>query len=97
MRSALWTIPVLIALMLIGCTKDEAPVIIAGDPFILQLPPGAPAPLIPSNNPLTLASVKLGKALFFDERLSLGRGISCAKATPGKDRAAPKAMMVNGR
>ncbi|MEO7080747.1 MAG: cytochrome c peroxidase [Flavobacteriales bacterium] len=78
MRSALWTVPVLIALMLIGCTKEEAPVIIAGDPFILQLPPGAPAPLIPSNNPLTLASVKLGKALFFDERLSLGRGISCA-------------------
>ncbi|MEO5584369.1 MAG: cytochrome c peroxidase [Flavobacteriales bacterium] len=78
MRSVLWAVPVLIALMLVGCTKDEAPMLTTGDPFILQLPPGAPAPLIPADNPLTLASVKLGKALFFDERLSLGRGISCA-------------------
>lgn len=35
-------------------------------------------PSIPPDNPLTVASVQLGKALFFDERLSLGRGISCA-------------------
>lgn len=69
--------PMLVALVGVACTKDEAPTTVADARYILQLPPGAPTPEIPADNPLTLASVKLGKALFFDERLSLGRGISC--------------------
>lgn len=36
-----------------------------------------PAP-IPSDNPLTVAKVALGKQLFFDKRLSLDNSISCA-------------------
>lgn len=64
---------------LAACTKDahELP-----EPdavlFALDLPPGWPQPPVPADNPLTDASVRLGKALFFDERLSLGRGVSCA-------------------
>ena len=78
MRSALLTVPLALALLCSGCTKDELPEEVVRTPFILQLPPGTPAPFVPADNPLTMASVKLGKALFFDERLSLGRGISCA-------------------
>lgn len=75
----------LVMLTGVACTKDEAPMAATDAPFVLRLPPGAPEPTIPADNPLTLASVKLGKALFFDERLSLDRGISCASCHhPGR-------------
>ena len=69
----------LLGLLLAGCTKD--PVGIQQEEsslFPLRVPPGWPQPPFVEDNPLTVASVKLGKALFFDERLSLDRGISCA-------------------
>lgn len=47
-------------------------------PFQLTLPPGAPPPPIPAEYPLTRAAVSLGKALFFDPRLSVDGTISCA-------------------
>lgn len=47
-------------------------------PFALELPPGAMMPVSPAENPLTDASVRLGKALFFDTRLSRDGTISCA-------------------
>lgn len=47
-------------------------------PYVLQLPPGAPTPSIPEDNPLTVASVTLGKALFFDPRLSRDGTIACS-------------------
>lgn len=86
MRPTLWMAALLLVILaIVACTKDEATMAVADAPFILQLPPGAPAPPVPADNPLTLASVKLGKALFFDERLSLGRGISCASChQPGR-------------
>lgn len=73
---ALWT----------ACTPDDlaAP---AKDKtlFPLEVPDGWPAPVLREDNPLTVASVRLGKALFFDERLSLGRGVSCASChLPGR-------------
>ena len=46
--------------------------------FSLQLPVGFPFPSNPAENPLTDASVRLGKALFFDTRLSRTNTISCA-------------------
>lgn len=46
--------------------------------FALQLPVGFPLPNAPSENPMTDASVRLGKALFFDTRLSRTNTISCA-------------------
>lgn len=46
-------------------------------PFHLELPPGAPMPPIPAAEPLTRASVSLGKALFFDTRLSRDGTVSC--------------------
>jgi len=47
-------------------------------PFILEVPAGLPMPPVPEENPLTVASVSLGKALFFDPRLSRDGTISCA-------------------
>lgn len=47
-------------------------------PFLLELPSGAPLPVFPEDNPLTVASVQLGKALFFDPRLSRDGTVSCA-------------------
>lgn len=47
-------------------------------PFFLDLPAGAPPFTVPDANPLTRASVELGKALFFDTRLSRDASMSCA-------------------
>lgn len=47
-------------------------------PFDLRLPPGFPAPPVPEENPLTMASVSLGKKLFFDPRLSRDGSVSCS-------------------
>lgn len=48
----------------------------------LQIPKGIPENLwrkrIPSNNPLTKEKVALGRALYFDKRLSLNGTVSCA-------------------
>jgi cytochrome c peroxidase len=62
-----------------GCRKD-VPLedALLDEPFPLQLPEGFPYPQVHADNPLTLASVQLGKALFFDPRLSRTGDISCA-------------------
>lgn len=79
MKRIAYALAAIAALTYAACSKDENTVPPDGAaPFNLQLPPGAPQPSFPADNPLTVASVQLGKALFFDERLSLGRGISCA-------------------
>lgn len=70
----------LLATVLIGCRKD--PSLTTSDevdgPFFVDLPVGFPPPPVPDENPLTVASVSLGKALFFDPRLSRDGTISCA-------------------
>ncbi len=47
----------------------------ADDP--LRLPPNFPNPLIPLDNPLTLAKVELGRRLFYDPRISVNDQQSC--------------------
>lgn len=65
-------------LVLTGCRRDPELTTPEQDtPFPLQLPPGAPLPPTPADNPLTTASVQLGKALFFEPRLSRDGTISC--------------------
>lgn len=66
-------------LVITGCRRDPEVVTPEQDtPFPLVLPPGAPPPPVPADNPLTTASVRLGKALFFDPRLSRDGTVSCA-------------------
>lgn len=45
--------------------------------FPLDLPVGLPFPPISEGNPLTMSSVQLGKALFFEPRLSRDGTVSC--------------------
>lgn len=80
----LWLLPGLAALA--ACTKEPGPEATPGGaPFIVATPPGWPSLPVRADNPLTTASVELGRALFFDERLSLGRGHSCASChRPGR-------------
>ncbi len=49
-------------------------------PYVLKFPVGlqAESAVIPADNQLTLEKVRLGKRLFFDNRLSLDDSISCA-------------------
>jgi cytochrome c peroxidase len=42
------------------------------------LPPGFPTPLVPANNPMTVAKVNLGRTLFYDPILSSTETVSCA-------------------
>ena len=46
--------------------------------FIEQPPLGLPAVPIPSNNPITVEKIALGRKLFYDRRLSLNNTFSCA-------------------
>lgn len=71
-------LPVLMAILLMACGKDDAVPEETDVPFTVNMPPGAPALPVPDVNLPTVARVALGKALFFDELLSLGEGISCA-------------------
>ena len=43
-----------------------------------QLPKGFPTPLVPADNPMSVAKVTLGKKLFFDVDLSFNQTVSCA-------------------
>lgn len=51
--------------------EDEAP-------YPYPVPKGLQAPSVPANNPLTDDKVALGKALYFDPRLSRDGTVSCA-------------------
>ena len=67
----------------LGCAKAapirlvEAPAV-AGPEFDLRLPLGFPAPLVPADNPLSAAKVRLGRRLFYDRALSGNGTFSCA-------------------
>ena len=55
-----------------------------GTPYQLKVPFGLEDDIkqfIPTDNPLTVEKVELGKLLFFDPRLSRDNTISCAAAT----------------
>ncbi len=69
----------LLGMALLACRKDPGLTVGEHDtPYVWALPPGAPMPEVPSEYPMTQASVTLGKALFFDARLSRDGTVSCA-------------------
>lgn len=51
---------------------------LADEPYDLKTPAGLRPMRIPSDNPLTVGKVELGKQLYFDPRLSRDNTISCA-------------------
>ena len=52
-----------------GCSEER---------FAWDLPPGIPDPVVPDDNPMTMAKVELGRFLFYDKRLSANEAQSCA-------------------
>ncbi|HRH37677.1 MAG TPA: cytochrome-c peroxidase, partial [Flavobacteriales bacterium] len=70
-------IPIL-GLALFACGDGAEENMVGSAPFQLHIPAGFPVPMIPAENPLTEASVRLGKALFFEKRLSRDGSVSCA-------------------
>ncbi len=102
-----WTIPVVIVAMVMGLGffvtyLGDFPLFSAYaatlEPvrkFQMKFPLGIPEDLwelfIPEDNPLTEAKVALGKALYFDKRLSVDRTVSCATCHD------PKAAFTDGK
>ncbi len=71
-----------------------AATVCAGAEWEWQLPPGFPRPVIPAGNRLSVAKVELGRHLFYDKRMSVNGGQSCASChkqelafTDGRARA----------
>ena len=48
------------------------------DPYVLEIPEGFPAPVIPEDNQLTEDRIELGRMLFYDPVLSVDSTVSCA-------------------
>lgn len=72
---ALFLIVIIISYLLSSCESDGP-----ADLYILEIPSGLDSLImfIPQNNPLTIDKIKLGRKLFFDERLSADGTVSCA-------------------
>jgi len=64
----------MIGLLLFSCGKDA----IETTPYPLQIPQGLSPMVIPSDNPLTVEGVELGRKLFYDPLLSKNNSQSCA-------------------
>jgi len=62
---------VIVTLALAACRASDAT-------YEWKLPPGFPHPVVPADNPMTLAKVELGRRLFHDVRLSGNQTQSCA-------------------
>ncbi len=77
MKKIIVAILFVIPLLFVACDKgeDEIP---AATPYTLVIPQGLPPMNIPSNNPLTVEGVALGKRLFYDPILSANNTQSCA-------------------
>ena len=77
MKKIVVVIIFVIPLLFVACDKgeDETP---AATPYTLVIPQGLPPMNIPSNNPLTVEGIALGKRLFYDPILSANNTQSCA-------------------
>lgn len=73
--AAVFLAPALLAPALLA---PAAPAAAPEDPFEWKLPPAFPRPRVPADNPMSRAKVELGRALFFDRRLSASGEMSCA-------------------
>jgi len=77
MRTIIVAFIFIVPLLFVACDKgeDEVP---AATPYALVIPQGLPPMNIPTNNPLTVEGVALGKRLFYDAILSANNTQSCA-------------------
>lgn len=79
-RAALAAIALTLACALAACVErlPETQLRRVSGGFNWQLPPGFSVPLVPADNPMSATKVELGRALFYDQRLSFNGAISCA-------------------
>lgn len=66
---------------LFGLTVAGAWLLLSGstrEVFVWDLPAWVPPPVVPADNPMTLAKVALGRHLFYDQRLSADGTQACA-------------------
>ena len=94
-RLKTWTGMVLMALLLGGCTPPDDPVVPMVPPsqVYLEVPSSFPRPDFPEDNAFDDVRWTLGKALFFDARLSLDGAVSCGSChLPSRAFAAPEAV-----
>ena len=62
---------ILISIIIIGCSKKNTPTPYIPTPYEIEIPFGFPTILnIPSDNPMTVEGIELGRYLFYDGRLS---------------------------
>ncbi len=67
----------------------------AATPLTIEQPKGLPPLPVPSDNPMTVEKVELGKMLYFDKRLSIDDTVSCASChIPDHGYAEPRATSV---
>jgi cytochrome c peroxidase len=72
--------------------------------WVWNVPAGFPLPLVPADNPMSVEKVRLGRALFYDTRLSGTATFACATChrqelafTDGRDRAVGSTGMRHPR
>lgn len=92
-RSILFVIAVLVAVLMVACetvvTDPPAPAVHDTTPFVFDAQ-GLPPPMLPADNALTIQTVKLGKTLFFDKRLSKDGTQACASCHQQADGLSDK-------
>lgn len=99
MKGTLLLLPIGLAVM--ACHKDAGRTGAAAEEvFPMVLPAGFPPLPVPDDNPLTTASVQLGKALFFEPRLSRDGSIACSSCHRPElafSDGLPKSVGIEGR
>lgn len=68
----------LLSVLVFACEEDPELLDTPLEGFSFDVPAGFPIPEIPEDNELTAERVALGRALFFDKRLSRDYSVSCA-------------------
>jgi len=73
------SVPRALACVVIGaCAALPASAGSSGAAYDWHLPRGFPVPAVPADNPMSVAKVALGRRLFFEPRLAVTGGYSCA-------------------
>ncbi|MFM7667259.1 MAG: cytochrome-c peroxidase [Bacteroidota bacterium] len=66
----------LLIVLIFSCRKDR--VGYKATPYVLEIPSHFPDMIIPSDNPMTVEGVELGRFLFYEKKLSGDNTMSCA-------------------
>ncbi len=74
-----WSLGVILSLLilLVSCQPQEENDFLQPEEVSLAIPVGYPQPIVPEENQLTASRVELGRALFYDNMLSLDSTMSC--------------------